>query len=346
MSIVKRAPRAERRRLERMARKSKDPDEVRRALGVRRLMEGFPVSEVASALAAARSAVYRWAAWYREYGIEGLFSEVRGRPRCTVNDALVEAVLALLDTTPQALGYLRSNWSSELLAKALEEQYRLSVHASTVRRLLPKLGFGWRRARPTLCKRDPRKSVRIKAINAALANADPHTEVFYVDEADIDLNPRIGYSWRRRGHQLAVPTPGTNRKNYIAGALHAHTGRVVWVDHERKDTALFLSLLRTLRRTYRRAQRIVLIVDNYRPHLSALTNRWLALNPKFELLFQPAWHPWVNEIERLWKQLHDNVTRNHRCQTLRELMKHVARFLDVVQPFPGSSPGLATMFHN
>ncbi len=87
-------------------------------------------------------------------------------------------------------------------------------------------------------------------------------------------------------------------------------------------------------------------IQFFRTTASALTNRWLALNPKFELLFQPAYHPWVNEIERLWKQLHDNVTRNHRCQTLRELMKHVARFLDVVQPFPGSSPGLATMFHN
>lgn len=222
MSIVKRAPRAERRRFERMARKSKDPDEVRHALAVRRSMEGLAVMEVAAALAAARSAVYRWAAWYREYRISGLYSEARGLRRRTVNNALVESMRALLETTPQAVGYLRTNWSSELLAKALGERHGLSVHASTLRRLLPKLGFGWRRARPTLFKRDPRKSARIKAIQAALAEADARTEVFYVDEADIDLNPRIGYSWRRRGHQLAVP-PREGIVSAISPAPCTHT---------------------------------------------------------------------------------------------------------------------------
>lgn len=233
-----------------------------------------------------------------------------------------------------------------MLAKALEDRYHRSVHGSALRRLLPKLGFGWRRARPTLCKRDLRKSIRIKAIQAALADTNAHTEVLYVDETDIDLNLRIGYSWRCRGRQLTVPTPGTNRKHYIAGALHARTGRVVWVDHERTDTALFLALLRTLRRIYRRARRIVLIAENYRPHVSARTNGWLALNPKLKLLFQPAHRSWVNAVERVWKHLHDNLTRNHRCQTLREFMKHLARFLAAMQRFPGSSPGLAIMFHN
>ena len=58
-----------------------------------------------------------------------------------------------------------------------------------------------------------------------LAEEDPYTEVFYVDEADVDLNPRIGSGWMRRGQQTAVPTPGQNQKHYIGGALHAHTGQ-------------------------------------------------------------------------------------------------------------------------
>ena len=80
--------------------------------------------------------------------------------------------------------------------------------------------------------------------------------------------------------------------------------------------SLFLALLAELRRTYRSARRIVLIVDNYIIHRSRRTLRWLAQNPKFELLFQPVYHPWVNRIERLWKQLHDTITRNHRHPTM------------------------------
>lgn len=341
MNIVERGPRPERQRLKRMIHKSRDRDEVRRATALLNLMEGASVAETARRLAAARSTVYRWVGWYQEGGIDALCSVPRGRRESTVTGELVAAVMGLLRETPRAYGYLRSNWSSELLSFALHRLHGLKAHASTIRRLLPKLGFGWRRARPTLCIRDPKKAERLAAIEAAVSDCTPRTEVFYVDEVDIDLNPRIGFTWQYRGHQHAIPTPGQNRKHYLAGALHAQTGRVLWQGHERKNSALFIALLRTLKATYRRARRIVLIVDNYIIHKSRETHRWLAKNPKFELRFQPAYHPWVNRIERLWKQLHDTVTRNHRHSSMSGLLTDVNRFLTVAQPFPGNRHGVA-----
>ncbi|MGH8701297.1 MAG: winged helix-turn-helix domain-containing protein, partial [Burkholderiales bacterium] len=92
------------------------------------------------------------------------------------------------------MGYLRSTWSSELLVLEVVRQSGVTIHASTLRRLLPRLAYGWRRARPTLCLRDPRKSERLSAIEQVLSERRPAVAVFYVDEADIDLNPRIGFS--------------------------------------------------------------------------------------------------------------------------------------------------------
>lgn len=60
----------------------------------------------------------------------------------------------------------------------------------------------------------------------------------------------------------------------------------------------------------------------------------LANNPKFELLFQPARHPWVNTIERLQKTLHDTVTRHHQHGSMNALMGAVRRFMEVCQPWP------------
>ena len=136
-----------------------------------------------------------------------------------------------------------------------------------------RLEYRYRRARPTLHRRDPRKAQRLQAIEAVLAEEDPYTEVFFADEVDVDLNPQIGSAWMRRGEQTAVPTPGQNEKHYIAGALHAHTGRLVWVEHPRKNSVLFVKLLEQLRSHYRRANRIVLILDNYRIHKSQLVER-------------------------------------------------------------------------
>ena len=69
-------------------------------------------------------------------------------------------------------------------------------------------------------------------------------------------------------------------------------------------------------------------------HKSAITRCFLSHNPKFKLLFQPVYHPWVNKIELLWKQLHDNVTRNHRYSTIKQLMLAVVDFMNQVAPFP------------
>jgi transposase len=140
-----------------------------------------------------------------------------------------------------------------------------------------------------------------------------------------------------------VLTPGQNIKHYLAGALHAHTGRLVWVEHPRKNSTLFVKLLEALRRSYRAARRIVLILDNYIVHKGNPAHTWLAAHPKFRLLFQPTYSPWVNQIERLWKTMHDTVTRNHRCTSFRELAQRIIRFLDAVQPFPGNHYALATV---
>ena len=144
----------------------------------------------------------------------------------------------------------------------------------------------------------------------ALRQAGPSEEVFYVDEADIDLNPRIGPVCMPRGEQMTVPTPGKNRKHYMAGASNARSGQVIWVEHLSKSSELFLRLLEALLRGYRRARRLCLILDNYIIHRSRMVNRWLARHPRVKLLFQPVYHPWVNRIGRLWKQLHNTVTRN------------------------------------
>ena len=334
--------RAVRRRLERVVHKSRDKDYARRALALLHLWESEGnVAEAAHRVRAARSSVYRWESSYETYGEEGIRPQSRGRVDWKATDEVLSVLETIVGEDPGELGYLRSRWSSELLALELAQRSGVVVHATTVRRWLRRLQYGYRRARPTLHRRDPRKAERLQAIEAALCEEDPYTEVFYVDEADVDLNPCIGCGWMRRGEQTAVPTPGQNQKHYLGGALHAHTGRLVWVEHERKNSVLFVKLLEQLRSQYRRARRVVLILDNYRIHKSQMVERWLAQNGKFQLLFQPVYHPWVNVIERLCKAMHDTVTRNHRCRSMFELCQHVARFLDIVQPFPGSGHGVA-----
>ena len=86
----------------------------------------------------------------------------------------------------------------------------------------------------------------MKKIKQALGSANAENPVFYVDEVDIDLNPRIGSCWSIKGEQTRIMTPGKNQKNYLAGALNAKTGHIVWVEWEKKNSFLFLRLMAEL----------------------------------------------------------------------------------------------------
>lgn len=232
-------------------------------------------------------------------------------------------------------------WSTELLAIKIREVTGCPLHASTIRRWLPAAGLVWRRAAPTLRIRDPHKEEKMVAIHESLVKCSAENPVFYEDEVDIHLNPKIVAGWQLRGQQKRVVTPGQNEKYYLAGALHSGTGKVSYVGGNSKGSSLFIRLLKNLKATYRRAKTITLIVDNYIIHKSREALRWLKANSKFRVIYQPVYSPWVNHVERLWQALHETITRNHQCRSMWQLLKKVRHFMDTVSPFPGGKHGLA-----
>lgn len=96
-------------------------------------------------------------------------------------------------------------------------------------RWLPAAGLVWRRAAPTQRIRDPHKDEKMAVTGAALKQCSQEHLVFYEDEVDIHLNPKIGTDRQVRGQQKRVVTPVQNEKYYLAGALHNDTGKVSYV---------------------------------------------------------------------------------------------------------------------
>jgi transposase len=326
--------RPERKRIEKIIHKTQDKEHSRRLTAILMLHQGHSVSTVHQLTAAARSSIQRWLGWYQECGLSGLESKQRGR-FCSLPYPQIQLLLEmLLEFSPEDFGYHRSRWSSELFATLIHRMCpEMKIASSTIRRWLPKMGVVWRRAAPTLHIRDPHRDEKMAQINKALQAYSVDTPVFYVDEADIDLNPKIGADWMKRHQQKRIPTPGKNEKHYVAGALNSKSGKVIYTTGLSKDSELFIQLLEKLKRHYRRARKIVLVLDNYVIHKSHKTQKWLEANPKIELLFQPVYSPWVNRIELLWRSMHEMVTRNHRCRAMWELLRKVKYFLDHVSPY-------------
>ena len=188
-----------------------------------------------------------------------------------------------------------------------------------------------RRGRPRPFLRCPwsraRQRRRLGKIDRLIAELPKDEVAVYADEVDIHLNPKIGYDWQLRGQQKRVLTPGQNAKRYVAGALDGRTRKIRWVTSTHKRSGLFIDLLRHLSRTYRHAARIHVMVDNYSIHSSRQTTLAIAGLPRITLHFLPPYSPEFNPIERVWLDLHAEVTRNHRCTEMDELLTEVEDYL-------------------
>lgn len=313
------------------AMRSPDAEFRMRCKIVRYLAKGRRPSEVRRCLECSESTVYRTAHRFLDHGVEGLSDRREDNGEVKVHEAYVATVLAAVAGRPQEHGYERTTWTQELLVLVAAEKTGVRISCSTMCRLL--IRHDVRRGRPKPIVNCPwKKAVKTRRLNEILRlerNLRPDEVLLYVDEVDIHLNPKIGPDYMLRGQQKQVLTPGQNEKRYLAGALNARTGRLAWVEGERKTGALFIALVDHLvKRAYSRVRTIHLVLDNFRIHSSkavkAAQERW---GDKVQFHFLPPYCPDHNRIERLWKDLHDNVTRNHTCLDMEELMIRVTNYL-------------------
>lgn len=330
MHRIPRLDRAARRRLVHRGRKTKDPQTALRFLMIAKLGQGLSRQQVARDLGCWPSTVVKAARHYAEAGEVGLLDQraFNGTPK--VDDRFREQLGSVLLAVPTDFGWERPTWTRELLGLELARRGFPRVAVCTTGRALHAIGAKLKAPRPVvLCPWDRQRRLRVLAgLRRLAANATEAEPVFYEDEMDVHLNPKIGRDWMPRGHRRVVVTPGQNKKRFIAGALNAATGRMIWVEARSKASDLFCALVWKLAAEYRDARRIHIILDNYIIHSSKKTRRFLAqFGDRVVLHFLPPYCPNDNRIERVWLDLHANVTRNHRCKSMEELMTHVFAFL-------------------
>jgi transposase len=292
------------------------------------LVQGRTPTEIYKVMACSPSQVYRVAQRFVEQGLAGLADRRQDNGDLKVTEEYETLLFVVVASSPRRYGYRRPTWTQELLILVLAKETGVRISRTTMCRLLkrhrirlgrpkPVVGCPWKKARRTR---------RLNQIRRLIENTPVGEVVVYIDEVDIHLNPKIGPDYMLPGTQKQVLTPGKNQKRYLAGALNAHTGQLTWVEWEKKTSDLFIALLWKLVREYP-GRRIHVILDNYKIHSSQRTRLALAAAPSITLHFLPPYCPDHNRIERVWRDLHDNVTRNHQCKNMNELMREVYIYL-------------------
>ena len=294
------------------------------------LLNGRGPTEAARALGVARSTIYTVARRFRERGEWGLLDGREDNGAAKLDESYLATLYRVVRGSPQDYGWRRPTWTRELLVETLARQTGVRVHVATMSKALARIAARRGRPRPTVrCPwSEAAKTRRLQALRRLLARLPRNEEAFFADEVDIHLNPKVGLDWMVRGQQKEVVTPGQNAKRFVAGAWDVRSGEITWAEGERKASALFIALLEQLLRFHPRARCIHVIVDNYRIHSSKITQAALqGYQGRIRLHFLPPYCPNDNRIERVWEDLHAQVTRNHTCPSMDTLMAEVREFL-------------------
>jgi transposase len=318
---------AERQQLLANYRRPADPAVGHRAHILLLLDAGHPWATICAILFCSPGTISRWKRRYEKEGVGAVLGRPRGRRPSGVHIWAALVVRWVLTLSPTAFRFARSRWSCEAAAVVLREDYRVAVGRETVRRWLREADLVWRRPRPTIRPKDPDREKKLHALRALLKGLPADETAVFMDEVDVNLNPKVGCMWMRKGQQASVETPGTNEKRYLAGSIHWRTGRVILTEGKPKEgrgAALFVRHLDDLRRAFRHYRVIHVICDNagfHKPEKSKAVRAYLAeWSGRVVLHYLPTYSPDCNPVERVWWRLHEAVTRNHRCQTMQELL--------------------------
>lgn len=240
-----------------------------------------------------------------------------------------EQIVATVRQEPRCHGIDRSRWRCRDLREVCE--CLTSYSTSGIAKALHRLKLRLKRGRLRLHSPDPDYAAKKAAIDRALALARTYPRrvtLIYGDEAGCYRQPTLGACWFPHGEEPTAPQSTRSNTRYrLGGGLDAVTGRVTYVAGSVVGVDKLIQLLRKLRATY--PDRYLFVVwDNWpvHQHADVLAE---AQRLRIRILWLPTYAPWLNPIEKLWRQLKQTELHHHRlADRWDDLKRRIIGFLD------------------
>jgi transposase len=330
MVFVRSLQEKERRELKQLARREvgRVSERIRMVLLSSR---GYTVPQIAAIFECDEATVRNWIERFETGGVEELRDRPRpGRPRKA--DAVArDTIRREMEHGPSRHGYLFGYWTIVTLVGHLAQRCGLSLSRATVRRTLLSLEFRWRRPRHELPS-DPAAATIMWQLCERLLQLPAEAVVLALDECDVHLLPVLRAMWMPKGQQVRIPTPGTNRKRTVFGALDLVSGQWLYQVFERKRAIEFLAFLEHLIGVCP-GRPLVLVLDNASIHKAKLVQAWLAEHPQVQLFYLPAYSGHKhNPVEKVWWRLKDRVAANRLHGSIDALVAAVHEFFASFTP--------------
>ena len=302
---------------------------VRRSQIVLRAAEGVANNAIANDLGLTRTTVLLWRGRFESEGLAGL---QRDRPRGRGKPALTETkIRAVVDATLQERPKGATHWSVRTMAVAQR------ISPAAVQRIWHAHGLKPHLVRTFKLSRDPQFNQKVRDGVGLYLNPPEHALVLCVDEkSQIQALDRT-----QPGLPMKKGRAGTMTHDYkrhgttsLFAALNVLDGTVIAECMPRHRAQEFLRFLKRLHRELPPDKELHLIVDNYYTHNTPAVRAWLDAHPRFHLHFIPTSSPWMNLIERWFRDLTNKRIRRDAFPSVKALEHAIYEYIDLNNETP------------
>jgi transposase len=270
--------------------------------------DGLDNKSVAAREGVTQQTVGKWRARFVELRLDGLDDDPRpGRPPSITIDQIEDVVVATLESTPANA----THWSRAKMAE------RSGLSASTIGRIWRGFDLKPHRAETFKLSNDPLFVDKVFDVVALYANPPEAAVVLCVDEkSQVQALARSQPAFpmmpgmpERRTHDYV--RHGTTS---LFAAFNTADGTVISSLHRRHRTVEFKKFLAKIDNEVPTHLDVHLVCDNYGTHKSPAIVKWLAVHPRFHIHYTPTYSSWINQVERWFAYLTDDLLRrgDHR----------------------------------
>jgi transposase len=281
--------------------------ETMRERAVRSVQSGESPEVVARVIGVNRSTMYGWLAQYRRGGWRALKAKpLFGRPPKLDGKKLKWIYNTVTQKNPLQLKFAFALWTREMVAKLIQDKFKISLSLVSVGRLLAQLGISCQKPLYHALERDEglvqkwlkQEYPKIKA-RARREKAD----IFFGDAAHMRSDHHAGRTWGKRGETPVVVSSGARYSMSLISAVTSR-GHMRFMIKEKGgvNADVFIEFLTRLMTGSK--NRIFLIVDRGPAHVAKKTKAFVAsLGGRLRLFYLPPYSPERNPDELVWKHL-------------------------------------------